>query len=214
MSTLRALSIAGLLLALLPASLALGADGTPAGGGEGEEPSFFERLKAKLLRSENSHVERGNEHMAAAEHAAALEAYNSAARELPAEGGVHLDRGLALLATGDLPAAREALSLASHPPASKAVRADAYYNLGLAFYTEADQLAASEDHQGAQQLFREAVDALKRSLRLRPGDPNTAWNYELALRRLREEEQKQQEQEQDQDQQNQDQQNQDQQHQH
>jgi hypothetical protein len=150
----------------------------------------------------NSHVEDGNRAMAEGDHAGALEAYDRAARELPSEPGVHLNRGLALLAAGQLADARQAFLTATEPPASPDIRADAYYDLGLAFYREGDELATALDHERAQAQFREAVDAFKRSLRARPGDRDTAWNLELALRRLREEEQRQEEQEQEQQAQN------------
>lgn len=148
------------------------------------------------LRSENRNVRDGNAKLAAGDQKAAQSAYDKAARELPAEGGVHLDRGLALLRAGNLPAAREALRLATQPPASTAVRADAYYDLGNTFYKEADARAGEKKHDEAQQLFREAEDAFKHSLRLRPSDPNTAWNHELTARRIREQEEKQKQKEQ------------------
>ena len=170
------------------------------------------------FRSTNDDVERGNERLRANDANGALQSYDRAARALPNEAGVQLNRGLALLAANDLAQAREALLRATDPRAQPELRADAYYDLGLAFYREGDALAATEDHQAAQGQFREAVDAFRRSLRLRPGDRQTAWNLELALRRIREEQERQQEQEQQeqeeqeqQDQQNQDQQNQDQQ---
>ena len=141
-----------------------------------------------LLRSKNDNVEEGNEKLTAGDAKAALAAYDRAARELPSEGGVHLDRGLSLLRSGDLPKARDALHLATQPPAAADVRADAYYDLGVAFYKEADQRAGEKKHDEAQQLFREATEAFKQALRKRPGDRNSAWNYELAGRRLREQE--------------------------
>lgn len=158
------------------------------------------------LRSKNRRVEKGNERMAAGDAKGALEHYASAARELPAEGGVHLNRGLALLATGDLPGAREALRLALEPPAPTGVRADAHYDLGVAFYGEADALAGEERHDEAQKLFREAIDAFRQALRLRPRDRSAAWNLELAARRLQEQREKQEKKEQEQEQQEKDQQ--------
>src|SRR5690606_20473821 len=80
---------------------------------------------------ENEHVQAGNERMAANDAAGALTHYDRAARELPNEAGVHLNRGLALLEAGDLDRAREAFLLATEPPAPADVRADAYYDLGL-----------------------------------------------------------------------------------
>ncbi|MEM9069878.1 MAG: hypothetical protein AAGE52_15305 [Myxococcota bacterium] len=165
------------------------------------------------FRSRNSNVEVGNARMAANDPNGALQAYDRAARQLPEEASVQLNRGIAQMGSGDLPGARETLLAATDPNAPATVRADAYYDLGLAFFQEADAAAGLENHGEAQRSFREAADAFRRSLRLRPGDRNTAWNLELALRRMREEEQREQEQQeqQEQDQQQQDQQQQDQQ---
>ncbi len=156
------------------------------------------------LRSANDNVEEGNAKLAKKDPKGALEAYDKAARELPSNPGVHLNRGLALLKQSDLPAARQALLLATEPAASPkddsaAVRADAYYNLGLAFYKEAEQKAAENNHEEAQKLFREAADSLRRSLMIRPGNRDAAWNLELAQRRIREEEKKQKEQQEQQE---------------
>jgi hypothetical protein len=144
-----------------------------------------------FLRKENSHVREGNELLGKGDAKAALESYTRAARELPEAAGVQLDRGLALLKQGELAKARESLLAATQPAAPNDLRADAYEDLSLAFYREADGLAGQNKHEEAQKLFRESVDAAKRSLRLRPGDPNTAWNLELAARRLHEEQDKQ-----------------------
>ena len=166
---------------------------------------------------ENDHVAAGNERMGERDAQGALTHYDRAARELPGRAEVHLNRGLALLEAGEMDRAREAFLLATEPPAEASVRADAYYDLGLAFYRQADAAASAEEpnHQEAQRLFREAADSFRQSLRIRPGNADAGWNLELALRRIREQEQQQQEQEQQQqeqqDQQQQDQQQQDQQ---
>jgi Ca-activated chloride channel family protein len=156
------------------------------------------------LRSENGNVREGNQKLVGGDHKSALAAYDRAARELPSAGGVHLDRGLALLKQGDLAAAREAFRLGTQPPASSAVRADAYYDLGIAFYKEADAHAGEKKHDEAQKMFREAADAFKRSMRLRPGDRNSAWNYELTARRIREQEEEQKKEQDKKDQQDKD----------
>lgn len=145
------------------------------------------------LRIENGDVRDGNDAIQKGDAKGALEAYNRAARKLPDAPGVQLDRGIALLKQGEYVKAREALLAATSPSAPTDVRADAYQDLALSFYREADGLAGQNNHQEAQKLFREAFDASKRSLHLRPGDKNTAWNLELAARRIREEEQKQKE---------------------
>ena len=152
---------------------------------------------------ENPEVDEGNRAMQEGDHAGALAAYDRAARELPSEPGVHLNRGLALSAQGEHERAREAFLVAAEPPASPEIRADAYYDMGNAFYREADALAQQEDHQGAQRLFREAADAYRRSLRARPGNRDAAWNLELAARRIREQEEEQRQQEEQQQQQQQ-----------
>ncbi len=157
------------------------------------------------LRSENPDVRRGNALMSKQEYTAALEAYDSAAEELPGSKGVQLNRGLALLAQGSTELAKEAFLAAADPSAPTHTRADAYYDLGVAYAREGDALAEQEDHERATASFREAADAFKRSLRLRPGDRDAAWNLEYALQRIREQEEKQQQQEQEQDQQQQEQ---------
>jgi Ca-activated chloride channel family protein len=169
------------------------------------------------LRKHNGDVDSGNEALNKGDAKGALEAYGRAARVLPEAPGLSLDRGIAQLKQGDYAKAREALLAATVPNATSDVRADAYHNLALSFYREADGLAGENKHADAQKMFREAVDAAKRSLHLRPSDPNTAWNLELSARRMREEEQKkkeedeQKEKEKEKDKQNQDQKDQDQQ---
>jgi Ca-activated chloride channel family protein len=167
----------------LPAALGLCLALFHASRAAAELPAF--------LRKENSHVSEGNEQLARGDAKAALESYTRAARELPDSAGVQLDRGLALLKQGEFAKARESLLAATQPAAASDVRADAYQDLALAFYREADGLATQNKHEEAQKLFRESLDSAKRSLRLRPGDPNTAWNLELAARRIREEQDKQ-----------------------
>jgi Ca-activated chloride channel family protein len=159
------------------------------------------------LRRENSDVKKGNALMPQGKYGAALEAYDLAAEELPDSKGVQLNRGLALLAQGTAEQAKEAFLAAADPSAPTDTRADAYYDLGVTYARQGDALGQQEDHEQAIASFREAADTFKRSLRLRPGDRDAAWNFEYAMQRIREQEQNQdQDQQQDQDQeQNQDQ---------
>jgi Ca-activated chloride channel family protein len=157
------------------------------------------------LRSENPNAKKGNALMAQEQYGPALEAYDEAARELPKERAVQLNRGLALLGQDLSEQAKEAFVAAADPSSAPITRADAYYDLGIAFAREGDALSEQESYEESSAQFREAADAFKRSLRVRPGDRNAAWNLEYALKRIREEEEKQQQQEQDQ-QENQDQQ--------
>ena len=155
------------------------------------------------LRAENLNVKKGNALMAEEKHGPALEAYDAAARELPGERGVQLNRGLALLGQDLTEQSKEAFLAAADPSAPPDVRADAYYDLGIAYAREGDSLAEQESHEEASAHFQEAADAFKRALRVRPGDRNAAWNLEYALRRIREQEEKQARQEQQQQEQQQ-----------
>jgi Ca-activated chloride channel homolog len=170
-------------------------------------------LAWELFRSESSTVDRGNEHLAKKQYKEALEAYDRAARELPDDPGVQLNRGLALQALGKLGDAREAFRRAGSGDAPPDVRGAALYNLGSTFMQEADQAGKAEDFDGAKKMLTEASDAFKGSLRAQPGNPNAAWNLELAKRRIvdvekKQEEKKKQEEEQKKDQQDKDKQNQ------
>ena len=160
----------------------------------------------------NDHVEDGNARMVDDDPQGALHHYEQAARQLPNEPGVHLNRGLALLDAGELDRALEAFEVAAEPGGPREIRADAFYDMGLVYYQQGDAAASEENHEEAQRLFREAAERFRQSLRQRPGNADAGWNLELALRRLHEEEEAQEQQEQqDQEQENQDQQNQDQQ---
>jgi Ca-activated chloride channel homolog len=171
-------------------------------------------LAWELFRSESSAVERGNEHLAKGQPQEALEAYDEAARELPDDPAVQLNRGLALKSLNKLAEAREAFRRAGAASAPKEVRGPALYDLGLTFMQEADMAGKAEDFDGAKKLLEESVDAFRSSLRAQPGDRGTAWNLELAKRRLvdvkkKQEEKKKQEDEKKKDEQNKDEQNKD-----
>jgi Ca-activated chloride channel family protein len=147
----------------------------------------------ELFRSESGAVERGNAALAKGQHKEALEAYDEAARELPDDPGVQLDRGLALLGVGKLGEAREAFRRAASGSAPKELRGAALYNMGLGFVKEAEQAATAEDLDGAKKLLEESVDALKGSLRAQPRNHDAAWNLEIAKRRLVDVQKKQEE---------------------
>lgn len=144
----------------------------------------------ELFRSQSSAVERGNEALAKGQHQEALEAYDEAARELPNDPAVQLDRGLALMGLDKLGEAREAFRRAGAASAPKDVRGPALYDLGLAFMKEADMAGSAEDLDGANKMLQESVDAFRGSLRAQPSNPDAAWNLELAKRRLVDNEQK------------------------
>lgn len=155
------------------------------------------------LRTENPNAKRGNQLMAQEQYGPALEAYDEATRELPETRALQLNRGLALLGQDLSEQAKEAFIAAADPSAAANTRADAYYDLGIAFAREGNALSQQESYEESSAHFREAADAFKRSLRVRPGDRDAAWNLEYALKRIREEEEKQQQQEQQQQEQQQ-----------
>jgi Ca-activated chloride channel family protein len=150
---------------------------------------------------ENGDVADGNEALAQGKTKEALSSYDEAAKEIPNRGEVHLDRGLALLRSGDdkIDQAMQALKIAAAPESPPSVRARALANLGDAFSRKED--------------FEAAIEHYKKSLMIAPGDRNVAWNLELAVQKQKkkEEQQKQKQDQQKQDQQKQDQQKQDQQ---
>lgn len=154
------------------------------------------------LRAENPNAKKGNALMAQEQYGPALQAYDEAARELPEARAVQLNRGLALLGQDLSEQAKEAFVAAADPSGAPSTRADAYYDLGIAYAREGDTVSQQEEYEQASAHFREAADAFKRSLRLRPGDRNAAWNLEYALKRIRDEEQKQEQQQQEQESEN------------
>jgi Ca-activated chloride channel family protein len=161
------------------------------------------------FRSQSSAIERGNEALAKGQHQEALEAYDQAARELPNDPAVQLDRGLALLGLDKLGEAREAFRRAGAASAPKDVRGPALYDLGLAFMKEADMAGQAEDLDGANKMLQESIDAFRGSLRARPNNPDAAWNLELAKRRLVDNEQKREQKKKDEEEKKKDQQEQD-----
>jgi Ca-activated chloride channel family protein len=131
-------------------------------------------------------IEDGNKKLAAGKADDALKAYDKAAEALPDEPIVRFDRGSALFQLGKYPEAQKEFQRASesHDPQLKA---DAWYNMGNALYK--------------QDRFKEALDAYKHTLGLRPEDRRAKWNLELALRKLQEQKQQQQQQQSKNDQQ-------------
>jgi len=132
-----------------------------------------------LFLRRDPNIEEGNKQLAAGKADEALKAYDKAAGALPDEPIVRFDRGSALYQLGKYPEAQKEFQRAaeSHDPQLKA---DAWYNMGNALYK--------------QDRYKEALDAYKHTLGLRPDDPRAKWNLELALRKLQEQKQQQQQQ--------------------
>jgi tetratricopeptide (TPR) repeat protein len=133
---------------------------------------------AGLFQSRNSDVEAGNAAMAAGKAEDALQHYDKAVAKLPAEAGVHFDRGAALYALSRFDEAGQEFLRATDSP-DVALKAEAFRALGNAHFKK--------------EKYKDAVEAYKRALALRPGDQAAKRNLEIALLKKKEEEKKQEE---------------------
>jgi Ca-activated chloride channel family protein len=131
----------------------------------------------KMFESRNGEIEQGNAAMQAGKAEEALAHYDKAVAKLPGEAGVHLDRGAALYALSRFDEARQEFLRATEGGQDTALKGSAFRNLGNA-------LSKLEKH-------KDAVEAYKRALALRPDDKAAKWNLEIALRKQKEEEKKQ-----------------------
>jgi Ca-activated chloride channel homolog len=120
------------------------------------------------LRSRNGEIEQGNALMKGGNAEEALKHYDKAVAALPAEPGAHFDRGAALYALQRFDEAGQEFLRATEAK-DGALKAQAFYNLGNAFFKK--------------EKFKEAIEAYKRTLALDPRDERAKWNLELALRK-------------------------------
>jgi Ca-activated chloride channel family protein len=142
-----------------------------------------------ILKRKDPNIEEGNRQLAAGKPDQALAAYDRAVQALPEEPIAHFDRGVALYRLGKFPEAQKEFQRASEGH-DGSVKADAYYNMGNALLK--------------QERYKDALDAYKHTLGLRPEDRRAKWNLELALRKLQEQKQQQQQQQSQKDQQKKD----------
>jgi Ca-activated chloride channel homolog len=129
----------------------------------------------KLFESRNSEVEQGNAALQAGKAEEALAHYDKAAAKLPADPGVHFDRGAALYALSRFEEAGQEFLRATEGP-DQALKAAAFRSLGNAHFKK--------------DKYKDAVEAYRRALALRPDDKSAKWNLEIALRKQKEEEKK------------------------
>jgi len=129
------------------------------------------------IRRPSDAVEEGNARMKAGKADEALAAYDKAAAELPAEPGVHFDRGTALAALSRFDEAGQEFLRATEAR-DPHLKAAAFYNLGNAF--------------SKTEKYKEAIEAYKRALALDPKDERAKWNLEIALKKKREDDKKKQ----------------------
>jgi len=128
------------------------------------------------MHSRNGDVERGNALMKEGKAEEALKHYDSAAKALPGDAGVHFDRGTALYALQRFDEAGQEFLTAGTNARDGALKAQSFYNLGNAFFKK--------------EKFKEAVEAYKRTLALDPRDQRAKWNLEIALRKQKDQEEK------------------------
>jgi tetratricopeptide (TPR) repeat protein len=129
-----------------------------------------------LLERRNPDVEAGNAALKAGKPEEALPHYDKAIAKLPSDAGAHFDRGAALYALSRFEEAGEEF-LRATAAGDAALKESAFFNLGNAFFKK--------------EKFKEAVDAYKRALGLRPDDQQAKWNLEIALRKQKDQEEKQ-----------------------
>lgn len=107
----------------------------------------------------------------------AAELYREALADGRDDARLRHNLGIALLRLGEVAAARQHLSKALEAR-SPELRARAFYNLGNAM------AVAASDRASAGDGLREAIEAYRRSLLLKPDQEDARWNLELAMRRL------------------------------
>jgi Ca-activated chloride channel family protein len=129
----------------------------------------------ELFQSPNRAVEAGNAQLKSGKPEQALAEYDKAVKALPADPGVHLDRGAALYALSRYDEAVQEFLRATEAKTTP-LKAAAFYNLGNAFF--------KTDKYG------DAIAAYRRSLLLEPNDIRAKWNLELALKKKKDEDQK------------------------
>jgi tetratricopeptide (TPR) repeat protein len=127
------------------------------------------------LRSRNGEIEQGNALLKSGNAEEALKHYDKAAAALPGDPGVHFDRGAALYALSRFDEAGQEFLRATEAK-DGALKAQAFYNLGNAFFKK--------------EKFKEAVEAYTRTLALDPRDERAKWNLEIALRKEQEQKDK------------------------
>jgi Ca-activated chloride channel family protein len=132
-----------------------------------------------LFRSQNPHVEQGNEHFRDGRYDQAIEAYRKAQAQMPEEPGIRFDLGVALYQKAMNTAAgpeREGLLAAASREFEQAgnawdpkLKSAAAYNLGNTRFQEGK--------------YAEAAEEYKKAIRRDPRNQDARYNLELALRR-------------------------------
>jgi Ca-activated chloride channel homolog len=136
----------------------------------------------ELFQSPNRAIEAGNARMKAGKPEEALAEYDKAQKALPADPGVHFDRGAALSALGRHDEAAQEFLRATEAK-TPLLKGSAFYNLGNSYFKT--------------EKYADAVAAYRRALLLDPGDVRAKWNLELAQKKKREDDEKKKKENQD-----------------
>lgn len=167
----------GWIVAVLSAGLVAGAASSPGGVAPGEAAILRAGVAPAVLPGIGE-LERGNRHFREGRYREAAEAYQAALADGEDTPILRYNLGTALLKLGRYAEAEEHLRGAM-TVVDPEVREYVYYNLGQRFLEDAR--SASADPQATSALYDAAVEAYRQALRLRPGDTDAKWNYELAL---------------------------------
>lgn len=128
------------------------------------------------LHAQERQLRQGNEYYREGRYKDADEAYARALAADSTNPRGRFNRGAALYQQKDYNAARGSLSAAATLARDAATKGAALYNIGNTY--------------GAEQKWKEAVDAYKQSLRSRPADKDAQYNLSYALRKLRAQQEK------------------------
>lgn len=125
-----------------------------------------------------SGIEKGNRLYRDGRYGEAVEAYRAALRDGDDSPALRYNLGTALLRLGQYQAAEEHLQAALEA-VDPEVRERVHFNLGQRFL---EQARTTGEPGTAAELYDAAAEQYRSALRLRPGDMDAKWNYELAVR--------------------------------
>jgi tetratricopeptide (TPR) repeat protein len=128
-----------------------------------------------ILQKRDAEIEAGNAALKAGKAEDALAHYDRAVKKLPADSGVHYDRGAALYALSRFDEAGQEFLRATDARDPR-LKESAFYNLGNTLFKK--------------EKYKEAVAAYTHALGIRPDDKQAKWNLEIALKKQKEDEDK------------------------
>ena len=132
------------------------------------------------------------------QYGSAEQNYQDAANAQPDRPDLQYDRGDAAYKAGQYIDAEDAFRKALNTP-DLSLQENAYFNIGNAQLKHGEAMEKLNDTQRAKQFYQEAVHSYESALKLRDAH-DTRYNYEVAKRKLEQQQQKQQQQQQQQQQ--------------